>query len=92
MVKSILSLKKEKNFLNDGRIAKWPNAADCKSVPSGSMVQIHLLPPLYLGSFDILPRSQAVRHHTLTVAFASSSLAEAAKICSVSSVGRAFDF
>ena len=88
MVKSILSLKKEKNFLNDGRIAKWPNAADCKSVPSGSMVQIHLPPPLYLVR---LPRSQAVRHHTLTVARASSNLAEATT-CSVSSAGRAFDF
>ena len=71
MVKSILSLKKEKNFLNDGRIAKWPNAADCKSVPNGSMVQIHVPPPL------ILPRSQAVRHETLTLARASSNLAEA---------------
>ena len=64
MVKSILSLKKEKDFLNDGRIAKWPNAADCKSVPSGSMVQIHLLPP-----FQILPRSQVARHQTLTLTF-----------------------
>ena len=24
------------------RVAKWPNAADCKSVPSGSMVRLHL--------------------------------------------------
>ena len=54
-----------------GEVAKWLNAADCKSVPSGSMVRIHLSPPL------LLPRSQAVRHHTLTVAFASSNLAEA---------------
>ena len=68
-----------------GEVAKWLNAADCKSVPSGSMVRIHLSPPL------LLPRSQAVRHHTLTVAFASSNLAEAT-IWSVSSVGRAFDF
>ena len=60
-----------------GGIAKWPNAADCKSVPSGSMVQIHLPPP-FLGNKVRLPRSQAVRHHTLTVAFASSNLAEAA--------------
>ena len=50
------------------------NAADCKSGPSGSMVQIHLPPPL----IRLLPRSQAVRHHTLTVACASSNLAEAA--------------
>ena len=68
-----------------GEVAKWLNAADCKSVPSGSMVRIHLSPPL------LLPRSQAVRHHTLTVAFASSNLAEATT-WSVSSVGRAFDF
>ena len=49
-----------------GGIAKWSNAADCKSVPSGSMVQIHLPPPYFIW---LLPRSQAVRHHTLTVAF-----------------------
>ena len=35
-----------------GGIAKWPNAADCKSVPSGSKVQI-LLPPLH---WDIAKR------------------------------------
>ena len=58
-----------------GGIAKWSNAADCKSVPSGSMVQIHLPPPFVCW---LLPRSQAVRHHTLTVACASSNLAEAA--------------
>ena len=32
-----------------GEVAKWSNAADCKSVPSGSMVQIHLPPPLCFG-------------------------------------------
>ncbi len=32
-----------------GRLAKWPNAADCKSVPSGSVVQIRHLPPLVWG-------------------------------------------
>ena len=36
------------------------------------MVRIHLSPPL------LLPRSQAVRHETLTLACASSNLAEAA--------------
>ena len=46
------------------------------------MVQIHLPPPLIIPSLIegiqlILPRSQAVRHHTLTVACASSNLAEA---------------
>ena len=59
-----------------GGVAKWSNAADCKSVLSGSMVQIHLPPPLLV--WLVLPRSQAVRHHTLTVACASSNLAEAA--------------
>ena len=48
---------------------------------------------IFLSNKVRLPRSQAVRHHTLTVAFASSNLAEAAIIiCPVSSVGRAFDF
>ena len=32
-----------------GGIAKWSNAADCKSVLSGSMVQIHVPPPLVLA-------------------------------------------
>ena len=58
-------------------IAKWSNAADCKSVPSGSMVQIHVPPPLLFGYW--MPRSQAVRHHTLTVALVSSNLAGATK-------------
>ena len=31
-----------------GEVAKWSNAADCKSVLSGSMVQIHLSPPFYI--------------------------------------------
>ena len=31
-----------------GGIAKWSNAADCKSVPSGSMVRLHLPPPLFV--------------------------------------------
>ena len=48
----------------NGEIAKRLNAADCKSVPSGSVVRIHLSPPLV-----ILPRSQVVRHKTLTLAF-----------------------
>ena len=29
-----------------GRVAKWPNAVDCKSIPEGSAVQIRPLPPL----------------------------------------------
>ena len=37
-----------KDTLIYGGIAKWPNAADCKSVPSGSKVQI-LLPPFHWG-------------------------------------------
>ena len=55
-----------------GEVAKWLNAADCKSVPSGSMVRIHLSPPL-----NILPRSQVVRHQTLTLTCVSSNLTEA---------------
>ena len=34
-----------------------------KSVPSGSVVQIHVSPPF------LLPRSQVVRHQTLTLTF-----------------------
>ena len=52
---------------SSGRIAKWPNAADCKSAPSGSVVQIHLHPPLCL-----LGCSQAVRQETLTLSYAGS--------------------
>lgn len=57
-----------------GRIAKWPNAADCKSVPTGSMVRLHLLPPFLLGY------RQAVRHQTLTLTCASSNLASPTKV------------
>ena len=52
-------------MLDIGEVAKWSNAADCKSVPSGSMVQIHISPPSYM----FLPRSQVVRHQTLTLTF-----------------------
>ncbi len=34
---------------DSGGIAKWPNAADCKSVPNGSVVQIRLPPPFDWG-------------------------------------------
>ena len=30
-----------------GEVAKWLNAADCKSVPQGSVVRIHLSPPQF---------------------------------------------
>ena len=70
-----------------GGIAKWSNAADCKSVPSGSMVQIHVPPPLKL------PRSQVVRHQTLTLTFRwFESIRGSHILCPVSSVGRASDF
>ena len=49
-----------------GEYAKRLNAADCKSVPSGSVVQIHLPPPLLLGC------SQAARQQTLTLSLAGS--------------------
>ena len=32
----------------NGGVAKWLNAADCKSVPFGSVVRIHS-PPLHRG-------------------------------------------
>ena len=47
---------------NPGRVAKWLNAADCKSVPEGSAVRICPLPPL-----SVLGCSQAVRQQTLTL-------------------------
>ena len=68
-----------------GEVAKWLNATDCKSVPFGFDGSKPSL------STILLPRSQVVRHKTLTLTCASPNLAEAA-ICSVSSVGRAFDF
>ena len=72
-----------------GGIAKWSNAADCKSVPSGSMVQIHVPPP-----FNILPRSQVVRHQTLTLTFRwfEPTRGSHSYFWFASSVGRAFDF
>ena len=36
-----------------GEVAKWLNAADCKSVPSGSMVRIHLSPPVAFASSNL---------------------------------------
>ena len=47
---------------NPGRVAKWLNAADCKSVPEGSAVRICPLPPT-----KVLGCSQAVRQQTLTL-------------------------
>ena len=36
--------------ISSGGVAKWLNAADCKSVPQGSVVRIHLSPPLKIAS------------------------------------------
>ena len=47
-----------------GEVAKWLNAADCNSVPFGSMVRIRPSPP-----FLMLGYSQAVRQQTLTLSF-----------------------
>ena len=44
----LTSTTKTSNPNRTGRIAKRPNAVDCKSIPSGSVVQIHLRPP-FLG-------------------------------------------
>ena len=64
-----------------GGIAKWSNAADCKSVPSGSMVQIHVPPPLcnYIIKHVASQPSGKAPHFDCGI-FASSNLAEAAKI------------
>ena len=55
-----------------GEVAKWSNAADCKSAPFGFDGSKPSL------STTILPHSQVVRHQTLTLTCASSNLAEAA--------------
>jgi hypothetical protein len=49
------------NALHYGGVAKWLNAVDCKSTPSGSAVRICPPPPLTLGC------SQVVRQQTLTL-------------------------
>ena len=43
--KSVIQVRSLVGTPLNGQIAKRLNAADCKSVPSGSVVQIHLYPP-----------------------------------------------
>ena len=89
LTEQFFPLYSKKDCCAYGGIAKWSNAADCKSVPSGSMVQIHVPPPL------LMPRSQVVRHQTLTLTFRWFESIRGNQficICPVSSVGRAFDF
>ena len=46
LIGQFFPLYSKKDCCAYGGIAKWSNAADCKSVPSGSIVQIYLPPPL----------------------------------------------
>ena len=46
-----------------GRVAKWPNAVDCKSIPNGFGGSNPS------SSTTLLGYSQAVRHQTLTLTF-----------------------
>ena len=73
-----------------GEIAKWSNAADCKSVPSGSMVRLHLSPPLCLGQIASQPSGKAPHFDCGMRQFESSRGSH--YLCPVSSAGRAFDF
>ena len=50
-----------------GGLAKWPNAGDCKSLPSGSVVRIHHPPPVPE------PLAQLVEHLTFNQGVVGSS-------------------
>ena len=60
---STIFLKKNKLILKHGRVAKWPNAVDCKSIPNGFGGSNPSSSTISLGY------SQAVRHQTLTLTF-----------------------
>ena len=51
-----------------GRVAKWPNAVDCKSIPNG-FGGSNLPLSTICSSAIPLGYSQAVRHQTLTLTF-----------------------
>ena len=60
---SIHHFFKKKSSYFYGRVAKWPNAVDCKSIPNGFGGSNPS------SSTTLLGYSQAVRHQTLTLTF-----------------------
>ena len=75
-----------------GKVAKWLNAADCKSAPSGSLVRIQSFPPQLASQ----PSGKASDFDSDMRQFESSQgshcFVAIGTICLVSSAGRALDF
>ena len=61
-IKGVIGFKSFAGRYQFGGVAKWPNAVDCKSIPSG-------FGSSNLSSSTTLGYSQAVRHQTLTLTF-----------------------